>query len=1044
MGGSIRAVSDNWSSKRPCAEEIYCEEQRYGRRYEDHRREPPVSTAFGALMSRARLVRFATGRRALVRSAIRMTIRSATVTRAFGAIPLRHADAGREGVTQLAAFARIFEHVMAKKAERRALDLPEGEQPDDFLMLLRPEINLARLQLEMKGQYPEAPFETEEVVGLLMPSLLNSVRFSIVRTMTMKLHAAEAEGRLVGETARERRRHFLDGLRANYAAQKTLAAKPILSSLVMRQIQNWRERSLEFLMRLTEDRRTLQERFAPRGLGRLTEVNTGYSDPHSGGRSVVVVRFDSGVRVVYKPRSLRVEEACHSLLAWTCKKGFEPAFRPLSILSRMNYGWMEFIEARSCENEEQVQCFYRRLGGQLALLYLLEASDLHYENLIAHGEHPILVDLESICHPSLGELDAAGSWSLPARETVLGVGLLPQKLSSDPGTGSDFGALREMAGAEVETTLLQPPKGRDEQARFERCRVALEGGAKRSPAARGSSPSCGGPLAGFAEVETRVIFRPTSVYGRVLVASVQPQFLTDSAAREALFGKLGEVAQRYPWLEKLAVAERRDLERGDIPRFTTTPNSRNLWDAIGEETPSYFLESGLEAVGRRLASLGGADLERQRWVLGQSIELLKPPAAHDTRHPCKAPQLTAESPSPVDFLEAACEVADRLRALVFEGPWGAHWITLQASNPSKRFLGPTGLALFDGLPGIALFLAHLESHGGRPEDRHLKQEVMKSILGLIDRHGDAFKILGGYTGWGGLLYLFSRLEKLEGEDRWRRRSAQATQRIAALVNSEPPEALGTDIISGAAAVALGDLILAGAVETPVGKGWLSEVGLPLAGFSHGAAGITWALSRLHSATGEPRFLLAAQTGLEYERSLFDPRRGNWRDLRSPESFMVAWCHGAPGIGLSRLLPSDLSDPKTHEELEVAVQTTLAAGFGGNHCLCHGDLGNLDFLLETALHSGDAALKRRAYRIAGGLLKSRRETDYRCGLGLGFEPAGLMVGLAGIGYEWLRLAAPLEVPSCLLLSQNAAPVPHFNRGEHLRSNYVFGTEASRPA
>ncbi len=50
-----------------------------------------------------------------------------SVTRAFGAIPLKHADAGREGVEQLAAFARVFEHVMAKKAERRGLDSSEGE-----------------------------------------------------------------------------------------------------------------------------------------------------------------------------------------------------------------------------------------------------------------------------------------------------------------------------------------------------------------------------------------------------------------------------------------------------------------------------------------------------------------------------------------------------------------------------------------------------------------------------------------------------------------------------------------------------------------------------------------------------------------------------------------------------------------------------------------------------------------------------------------------------------------------------------------------------
>ncbi len=50
-----------------------------------------------------------------------------SVTRAFGAIPLKHADAGREGLAQLAAFARVFEPVMAKKAERRGLDMLDIE-----------------------------------------------------------------------------------------------------------------------------------------------------------------------------------------------------------------------------------------------------------------------------------------------------------------------------------------------------------------------------------------------------------------------------------------------------------------------------------------------------------------------------------------------------------------------------------------------------------------------------------------------------------------------------------------------------------------------------------------------------------------------------------------------------------------------------------------------------------------------------------------------------------------------------------------------------
>ncbi len=66
------------------------------------------------------------------------------------------------------------------------------------------------------------------------------------------------------------------------------------------------------------------------------------------------------------------------------------------------YGWTEFVEAQACDTPEQVQRFYERQGGYLALLYFLEATDFHLENLIAAGEHPVLVDLEALFHPRVG------------------------------------------------------------------------------------------------------------------------------------------------------------------------------------------------------------------------------------------------------------------------------------------------------------------------------------------------------------------------------------------------------------------------------------------------------------------------------------------------------------------------------------------------------------------------------------------------------------------------------------------------------------------
>jgi lantibiotic modifying enzyme len=140
--------------------------------------------------------------------------------------------------------------------------------------------------------------------------------------------------------------------------------------------------------------------------------------------------------------------------------------------------------------------------------------------------------------------------------------------------------------------------------------------------------------------------------------------------------------------------------------------------------------------------------------------------------------------------------------------------------------------------------------------------------------------------------------------------------------------------------------------------------------------------------------------------------------------MTAWCHGAPGIGLARLclLPPG-GDSGIRAEIDAALRTTLASGFGRNHSLCHGDLGNLELLLQASETLGDPRGQARTYRLAAVLLEGMEREGWRCGNPLGVETPGLMTGLAGIGYELLRLAAPSRVPSVLVL----APPHHGARG-----------------
>ena len=64
-------------------------------------------------------------------------------------------------------------------------------------------------------------------------------------------------------------------------------------------------------------------------------------------------------------------------------------------LSRQTYGWEENIENKSCNTKEEIERYYFRLGIHLFLGYALGATDLHGENIVAYGEHPVIIDMET-------------------------------------------------------------------------------------------------------------------------------------------------------------------------------------------------------------------------------------------------------------------------------------------------------------------------------------------------------------------------------------------------------------------------------------------------------------------------------------------------------------------------------------------------------------------------------------------------------------------------------------------------------------------------
>ena len=272
----------------------------------------------------------------------------------------------------------------------------------------------------------------------------------------------------------------------------------------------------------------------------LTQVQGGAGDTHRGGRSVLIARFSSGFRVVYKPRSLAVDVHFQELLAWLNARGDHPPFRTLNVLDRGSHGWVEFVAANGCTTPEEVHRFYQRQGGYLAMLYALEATDFHLENLIASGEHPVLIDLESLFHPRSENRDLDGVDRTTVETmaySVMRVGLLPQRLwTNAESEGVELSGLGAHPGQLTPQAVPYWEGAGTDEMRLARKRMEMPGSLNR-PHLDGAEINVldhvesitsgftaiyqlllehraellaeGGPLACFADDEVRVILRAT-------------------------------------------------------------------------------------------------------------------------------------------------------------------------------------------------------------------------------------------------------------------------------------------------------------------------------------------------------------------------------------------------------------------------------------------------------------------------------------------------------------------------------------------------------
>lgn len=941
-------------------------------------------------------------------------------------------------------------------SEQRNFDIKDKTA---FQCVIEPIISYASIQCDT--YFSSISVERKNVIDIraLKNSILKNIEEKIVsftiKPVVLEMNIANLRNELEGDNPEEKFISFIhNSLSSTQQVLHFLSEYPVLARRLVELTDKSLNHHFKVINRFINDISEIQETLIPI-TSSLVDIQVDAGDTHNGGQTVTILTFDNLHKLVYKPRSLSVDSQFQELLKWCNRMGFKLKFSTLKMIDKDHYGWQECISYTECDTKEDVENFYYRLGGYISILYSLNAIDFHFENLIAQGQHPYLIDLESIFHPlqPMSEQSTAQHQAMKLLMTsVLGTGLLPihHKTAKDSplevsGIGGEEG--------QVISNIEYLKNDNTSNMKIERTQTHIESRANRpkykgeavNPVGYVSSVLEGfesmysilmdnkedllgkdGILAPFLNTTTRFIVRNTELYARFIQMGKHTDYLQNGLDQQRLIDLMwnyGRISNNHL---KIIPSEINDLLQGDIPYFYTKPNSTIIWDSNNQEIHGFLEKSGQELVFHKINSLSQEDMIRQSNWIHQSILTLDKEESYHEKNLQTISLDKEENPN-----QLAEEIGKYLSS---QAVWGESkkdvtWIGVGMNMESSMSLSPLPVGLYDGLMGLSIFYAYLEDQTTRNEYKELSQAALKSVIQYID-HPENKLTISAYYGSASILYGLTSLYELWNDDELLKYCNVLLENIEELIEHDQIY----DIIGGSAGVImvllkyyeltgsekvlniarkLGDHLIKNAISVGKGVGWRSVTSsVPLGGFSHGAAGIALSLYHLYQVTQEVIYLNVCKQALVYQDSLFKSDERLWEDLREGKKShsQFGWCHGSSGVILAYTQMWKILSSEQKSMVHNAFESTLSNFTSDNHSLCHGDLGTYWALSKCT--EKISSFSDEIQNIKSSILNGMNNKPIRSGFPGGIESPNLMMGLSGTGLA--LLAMEQYIPNVLLL------------------------------
>lgn len=892
-------------------------------------------------------------------------------------------------------------------------------------------------------------YEWSKIKQSLADAIATELIGLISKTVTLELQIEKLRESLEGETPEERFESFIINRARNLEyLQKFYEEYPLLKRACIERTEFFINNITTLFKRLNNSWMDLHQKFDLMG-AKITDIEIGLGDTHQKGQTVAKLNYSNEKSVMYKPKSLDIVENYNKLILWINQHNSNINLPTYKVLDYEEFGFEECIIQKPCKSEEEVKKYYERFGQLVGLMYMISGADMHYENIIANGEYPYLIDLETIFH-QYPELDFPDTAEIKLKydqsKSVIGTGLLPQALFQNAdGRGVDLSALKGEV-QKLPFPVLQIDQANTDEMVF-KMKEVFTSGAKNIPYLNGQKIDAQsyfshivegfeqmmnfilkfkkqlieGPIQNFADSKIRIILRATQHYANFLMEATHPDYSAKIEELEQLLNRIW----LYPLKDNRVIPhELTDLLQRDIPYFYTTVNSRNLYTSHHTSIPEFFQKTGLELVTEKINGLSEKEIEDQkRWLIlaiGMNAQDFK--VSKET-----GKKLIPSNPK-ISIKDMACQIGDYL---IEEATWSedqktVSWLTIQSHENTWNVM-PMSINLYDGLAGIALFFTQLYK-----ETKQMKYKV--AAQATIESAFQTFKqpqgLISAFFGECSLLYTLHKIKEIESNPKYEEQIKNIQSKLLQEIKKDKE----LDFLSGSAGIISLTVSLYNETKEEIYKDiiqayvqhllsssdiqngnrvWVNRhINTRLGGLSHGASGIGLALYAAGKALNNQHLIETSFETLDYEKELFVPGEG-WRDMRSEMPHCKhSWTHGTTGIGISHLLNNK---EKYAHIVQGAFKVLEKQEKKQNNSLKDGNSGDIELYLLAGQRLKDDRYNAKALSLAEEILRNiTTKLDYGVENVLDFEAKGLFNGVAGIGYQLLRVNNPDEVPSILTL------------------------------